>query len=98
MRTSHLASLSLAAVAVGLLTMGACLPDPAPVDAPSQAPAIEAPSQEAPAIDAPVSGPTYTLPPCASEDSDNCYWDASERGNGQGTDFVALNGMVYYPR
>ena len=30
------------------------------------------------------------LQPCATEDSDQCYWDASERGNGDGSDFIAL--------
>lgn len=30
------------------------------------------------------------LPPCATEDSTNCYWDASAQGNGQGHDFVYL--------
>lgn len=30
------------------------------------------------------------LPPCEFEDSVNCYWDASERGNGQGNDFISV--------
>lgn len=30
------------------------------------------------------------LPPCATEDSTNCYWDAQTQGNGQGTDLVYL--------
>lgn len=30
------------------------------------------------------------LPPCATEDSTNCYWDASQQGNGLGTDSVVL--------
>jgi len=30
------------------------------------------------------------LPPCATEDSVNCYWDASAQGNGQGSDIVYL--------
>jgi hypothetical protein len=34
--------------------------------------------------------------PCAQEDSDNCYWDAEEQGNGEGTSFVAIDGNVYY--
>ncbi|QWS69369.1 membrane protein [Microbacterium phage Necrophoxinus] len=29
-----------------------------------------------------------TLPPCATEDSTGCYWDASESGNGHGWDLV----------
>lgn len=36
------------------------------------------------------------LPPCAEEDSQNCYWDASERGNGIGRDFIDINGQVIY--
>lgn len=31
-----------------------------------------------------------TLPPCPTEDSDNCYWDADTMGNGQGTDSVVV--------
>ena len=34
------------------------------------------------------------LPPCATEDSDNCYWDASTRGNGKGSSFVVIEGIV----
>lgn len=36
------------------------------------------------------------LPPCAEEDSDNCYWSASERSNGLGLSFVTINGNTYY--
>lgn len=36
------------------------------------------------------------LPPCPTEDSDNCYWDADVRGNGQGISFTVRNGNVYY--
>lgn len=32
--------------------------------------------------------PEGYLPPCEYEDSTGCYWDASERGNGEGNDFV----------
>jgi hypothetical protein len=41
-----------------------------------------------------VSETTYALPACITEDSDNCYWDASSTG---GTSFVTLNGVTYYP-
>lgn len=37
------------------------------------------------------------LPPCATEDSANCYWDADTQGDGTGTDFVDLDGTAYYP-
>jgi hypothetical protein len=34
----------------------------------------------------------HTLPPCATDETGPefapCYWDASERGNGQGTSYV----------
>lgn len=30
-----------------------------------------------------------TLPPCATEDSTGCYWDADTMGNGLGSDVVA---------
>lgn len=36
------------------------------------------------------------LPPCATEDSVNCYWDAQQRGNGEGRSFVNYNGQTYY--
>lgn len=34
-----------------------------------------------------VVDPASTLPPCATEDSVSCVWDASQRGNGQGRSF-----------
>jgi hypothetical protein len=36
------------------------------------------------------------LPECPTEDSANCYWDASIRGNGQGRSFVDIDGEVHY--
>ena len=44
-----------------------------------------------------LESPTFTLGPCAQEDSDNCYWDAALFGNHEGTSFVTLNGVTYYP-
>lgn len=36
-----------------------------------------------------TNGADYdSLPPCVTEDSDACYWDASEHGNGAGHDVV----------
>lgn len=32
---------------------------------------------------------TPDLPPCATEDSTGCYWDADTMGNSQGEDVVA---------
>ena len=37
---------------------------------------------------------SLALPPCATEDSTNCHWDAQTRGNGQGVSFVDLGGML----
>lgn len=36
------------------------------------------------------------LPACATEDSDNCWWDATEQGNGEGLSFVVIDGEVIY--
>lgn len=33
---------------------------------------------------------TFMTTPCAMEDSINCYWDASVRGNGQGHSFYSI--------
>lgn len=35
-------------------------------------------------------------PPCATEDSINCVWHASEQGNGEGRSFIDVGGMVVY--
>ena len=32
----------------------------------------------------------YSLPPCATEDSVGCYWDAETMGNGSGVDVVVI--------
>lgn len=34
--------------------------------------------------------------PCATEDSSNCYWNAAERGNGTGADFLDLGGAIIW--
>lgn len=39
---------------------------------------------------------TRELPPCPTEDSDNCYWDAAHQGNGQGRSFTVIDGEVSY--
>lgn len=33
--------------------------------------------------------------PCPTEDSDDCYWDASTQGNGLGSSFVNVAGSIY---
>ena len=35
------------------------------------------------------------MPPCATEDSLNCYWDASASGNGIGQSFIDIDGTAY---
>ena len=34
------------------------------------------------------------LPPCKYEDSRNCIWDASKRGNGKGQSFIDIDGKT----
>lgn len=36
------------------------------------------------------------LAPCATEDSDNCWWDAARDGNGTGRSFVVIDGEISY--
>ena len=36
------------------------------------------------------------IQPCIAEDSHNCYWDASTRGNKRGHSYTDLNGEVWY--
>ena len=40
--------------------------------------------------------PVAFLPPCQTEDSENCIWDAALRGNGLGDSFVQYGGQWYY--
>jgi len=35
-----------------------------------------------------------TLPDCPTEDSNWCVWHADRQGNGQGSSFVVLGGLV----
>lgn len=84
----------------GALIMGACL---APT--PNREPIVEATTQSYTAPEGvepeevgAVGAVEYTLIACPEEDSmENCFWDASERGNGEGTDFIVFNGVVFYP-
>lgn len=39
---------------------------------------------------------TAVVTPCATEDSTNCYWDATLMGNGEGTSFVNVEGALYF--
>lgn len=40
--------------------------------------------------------PSDALTQCATETSVNCFWDAAESGNGQGVDFVDVDGVALY--
>lgn len=40
-------------------------------------------------------GQQVTLPPCPTEDSNNCYWDAGERGDGYGQSFYVIDDKVF---
>lgn len=47
------------------------------------------------ALTLPTSTPE--LPPCPTEDSVSCYWDAQQHGNGIGRSFTTdANGTVTY--
>lgn len=35
------------------------------------------------------------LPPCPTEDSSQCYWNAAEQGNGTGASFIDIGGTAY---
>lgn len=41
------------------------------------------------------SGAEYVVTPCKSEDSKNCFWWASTRGNGAGEAFVNIKGKTH---
>lgn len=43
-----------------------------------------------------TEAPDYALVACATEDSTDCVWDASNRGNNTGTSFVNIDGTTYY--
>jgi hypothetical protein len=46
-------------------------------------------AQKAPSV------PLSAFPPCETEDSQNCYWDAQTRGNGSGDSFIDIGGYRY---
>lgn len=37
-----------------------------------------------------------SLPPCEYEDSTNCHWNASTRGNGIGQSFIAIGPIIIH--
>jgi hypothetical protein len=40
-------------------------------------------------------GRAVTLSACPTEDSDNCFWDGMQHGNGRGQSFYTLDGVTY---
>lgn len=44
----------------------------------------------------PTAGGTIVLKACEQEDSENCFWDATTRGNGQGRSFINIRGHIFY--
>ena len=43
-----------------------------------------------------VRGVEPPLPPCLTEDSSDCYWDATVHGNGDGRSFIDRGGVVTF--
>jgi hypothetical protein len=44
-----------------------------------------------------LAGPAQGYPPCQTEDSRHCVWNAQEQGNGRGHSFIAWpNGSTTY--
>lgn len=37
-----------------------------------------------------------TLPPCATEDGTECYWNGYTMGNREGRTFINMGGVTYY--
>lgn len=85
-----LAATFAAGVAI-TLTFAFCDMPPTVDPTPGSAPSIQVPDKVI------AEFPNLELPPCAQEDSQNCYWDATKMGNGEGTSFINWNGIYYYP-
>jgi len=79
--------------AIGGIALTACI---AAVTSPEDtAPTPTPTATEAPIVVEVTGEPTPTesplsLPPCPTEDSDGCYWDADTMGNHKGTDSVTV--------
>lgn len=81
--------ITAAAITTALLVPSDHTP-PTVTPAPGSAAAIHVPAAAVRAI-----YPDMTIPPCAHEDSHNCYWDAATRGNHEGRSFIDLDGHLY---
>jgi hypothetical protein len=85
---------SLTTTTLGMLADEA---DAQPV-APHPAPVAVVVGSEIPAVTV-SDGPEWAgdLPACADESALSCYWDATQRGNGEGMSYtVDANGRVFY--
>lgn len=38
----------------------------------------------------------HLFPACPTEDSANCFWDATTRGNGIGSSFIDIGGTIIW--
>lgn len=74
----------------GLIAAGACLATLAWVGI------AATPTTDADMLEEPQWAQPLNLEPCLTEDSDNCYWDASSRSNGVGSDFYVVEEQVIY--
>jgi len=67
---------------------------------PPKATSIPTPKQSAAPAKATASKPTHPayvpIPACATEDSEDCYWDAATMGDGEGNSFVRWHGTTYH--
>lgn len=87
--TKRLIIIALALTLTGCTASGSQAPTVTP--APNSAASIRLPESVRQDIDQ-ADG----LAPCDEEDSTDCYWDASTRGNGQGQSFINWKGTTYY--
>ncbi|WNT45355.1 hypothetical protein SEA_BABYDOTZ_102 [Microbacterium phage BabyDotz] len=78
-------AVALAALVVaGVVVFAELADEPLPPCTPTSTSVCSGP----PTDHSPNGGEYDSLPPCPTEDSDNCVWDASEQGNGEGSDVV----------
>lgn len=93
MRTLNIACATIGAAALIVLAVNAACPTPPPIG--EVYPTV--PVESTPVVDAePAEHPDIVLVPCPVEDAViDCYWDAATMGNGQGTSFVVIDGVVY---
>ena len=52
--------------------------------------AVGGPVLASSSVENPENPPRWMTSPCQSEDSTNCFWDATVQGNGKGRSFYAI--------